>query len=380
MWAILVWTIPLLLISVSVAVHPQHRTITGVYHEASEAWWQNQNLYRTGPGPAGFYYLPQFAILFAPFHAIPTPVGDILWRWLSLGVLVHGWWKLTRLVSTNNPDRLFFWSSVLGIASCLASIRNGQANVILAGLFVQAVACLIQARWWLASLCLIVAIALKPLGLVMLVLALFGYPPIRSKVLIAAVAFVLLPFCCAAPGYVLSQLYNGYVSLWNASLITPREFADISGLLKAAGVELSQTVSQWARVTAGALTLVCWWLGIRRTDEPFRGLLLLALSTACLMLFNPMTEANSYVLLAPAVAIVAVHCMETDLLWLGRIFAGIIVSIGVLPELVRRQYSHVALWWNPLMTILFIVLLLWYLPKVLRSGTICPDSHGHHAT
>ena len=54
------------------------------------------------------------------------------------------------------------------------------------------------------------------------------------------------------------------------------------------------------------MALGLWLMEARRLGEPFRAMFLLALSTSYLMLFNPMNESNSYVILAPALGLWAV--------------------------------------------------------------------------
>jgi hypothetical protein len=57
------------------------RTVTGNYREAAFLWFLGKDLYanavRTGHG---FLYLPQAAILFAPFAWLPHAAGEIAWR------------------------------------------------------------------------------------------------------------------------------------------------------------------------------------------------------------------------------------------------------------------------------------------------------------
>ena len=75
------WVLPLVGVSVMVALDPAKRSVTPVFHLAAERWWAGGELYAD---VRGYHYLPQFALLFAPFHALPVPVGDILWRAISV--------------------------------------------------------------------------------------------------------------------------------------------------------------------------------------------------------------------------------------------------------------------------------------------------------
>jgi phosphoglycerol transferase MdoB-like AlkP superfamily enzyme len=145
------------------------------------------------------------------------------------------------------------------------------------------------------------------------------------------------------------------------SVVTDHRFADINGLLRTLGLGLSDRASQLLRVLAGGATLGLCWLGARRLTEPSKGVFLLALTTAYLMLFNPMNEVNSYVILAPVLAALAAFYLKFEepksLGWALMLMA---VTMAVLPELLRRVYGNsFALWWHPLMTLVFVALLVW---------------------
>ena len=86
---------------------------------------------------------------------------------------------------------------------------------------------------------------------------------------------------------------------------------------------------------------------------------LYALATSYLMLFNPMTEANSYVILAPALGCWAAWALSRpQMRAAGCVIGGIALSMGLLPNLVRPLFGNqFALFWHPTMTILFLAIL-----------------------
>jgi hypothetical protein len=57
--------------------------------------------------------------------------------------------------------------------------------------------------------------------------------------------------------------------------------------------------------------------------EPDRTLVLLALSTTYIMLFNPRTETNGYVILAPVIAAFAAHIWRTPGRSVGLVALGL---------------------------------------------------------
>ena len=354
-WAAAVWLAPIVVVTVMVALDPTKRSVLTLYHTASQAWWDEKSLY-TGAG--GMNYFPQFAILFAPFHALGRPWGDIAWRWLSAGLLIAGWLQILREMNRRETARLFFWSSALGIAACLAAIRNGQANAMLAAMMVNAAAFLMRERWRLAALCLVGALVSKPLGVVMLLLAPVVYRPLTVPLAVTAAAFLVAPFAFGAPQYVLSQYRDVGQNLQACLVMAEHRFADINGIFRTLGAELPRLVAVPLRGVAG-LGALWLWRRTARLAEPLRGAFLLALAASYLMLFNPMNEENSYVILAPAAAVMAIYFLQVDPRpRAGRVMAAAIFTIGVLPESFRHLDRKFALWWDPLMTIVFIAAVL----------------------
>jgi len=110
--------------------------------------------------------------------------------------------------------------------------------------------------------------------------------------------------------------------------------------------------------------LFCYF-AVRPQAEPRRSLLWLSAAAAFLMLFNPMTEANSYVILAPVLGLMALWEWTRGTLSLGWLFAGMALTMGLLPNLLRPLFGNAfALVWHPAMTIGFLFILVW---QVLRS-------------
>lgn len=356
--ALALWLLPMVAFTVMVTLHPEKRTVTPLYHDAAANWQAGKTLYM---GPGGMNYLPHFALAFAPFEAMPAPWGDITWRWLSAGLLAGGFWRLARQLRPDAPEQLFFWSSLFGLLLCLDAIRSGQANALFAALTTHAVVFLMQQRWWLATLAIFAALVIKPLGLVLLLLAPVVYRPMIWRAALGCMIFAAFPFLFGKPHYVWSQHEALVENLRACSVVTDHRFADINGLLRTLGLGLSDRTSQLLRVLAGGATLGLCWLGARRLTEPSKGVFLLALTTAYLMLFNPMNEVNSYVILAPVLAALAAFYLKfEEPKSLGWALVLMAVTMAVLPELLRTVYGNsFALWWHPLMTLVFVALLVW---------------------
>jgi hypothetical protein len=87
---------------------------------------------------------------------------------------------------------------------------------------------------------------------------------------------------------------------------------------------------------------------------------LLALSVGYLMLFNPMNEPNSYVILAPALGLWAVAALNAaPTRRFGWLTASISLSMALLPNLMRPMFgNNFALFWHPVMTFVFMAMLV----------------------
>ncbi len=360
--ALVFWIVPMIVIAIMVVVAPLKRTVMPLYHEAATNWWARQNLYT---GPKGMNYLPHFAVLFSPFNLLPLRVCDVLWRFCAAAMLAGGTWRIVRRLFGSACERPFLWATLLAMPLCMNALRNGQANATFAGVVLLAIATLLERRWWIAAGLMVLAVAVKPLGIVLVLLAPVVYAPLRWRLPIALVGFVIFPFLFGSPDYVLAQHREALVNLQSCAEVTQHRFADINGILRTFGTPLPSEASKLVRVLAGGVTLVLWWLGARRVDEPLRGLWLYALTTVYLMLFNPMNEENSYVILAPALALWGVSFLfdatDAALRCLGWCIAAMAWTMALMPNLLWPLFRNkFALFWHPLMAIVFVVLLSGY--------------------
>jgi len=354
--ALLLWAVPMLVIAIMVFLQPLKRTVTPLYHEATTNWWASAALYQ---GPSGMNYLPQFAILFTPFHALPSPWDDILWRLFAATLLASGLWRVLRLRFGPDWEKWFLWATLLALPLSLGALRNGQANALLGGLVLHAAACLASRQWNRAAGLIVLTLAVKPLGAVLVLLAPVVYAPLRWRLAVGLAGLLALPFLCARPDYALSQYQALGGNLRDCAAVNEHRFADLNGIVRTFGAELPPKVATGVRAVAGLAVLGLWWFGAKRLKEPLQAMWLLALTTAYLMLCNPMNEANSYVILAPALGFWAVHWLSEPLTaGRGWVLVGMTLSMGLLPNLVRPLFgNHFALFWHPKMTLLFGVLL-----------------------
>ena len=368
--ALVLWVLPLLVICARAYCNPTANTVTLGYSLASEAWWGGGKVYI---GPGGMNYLPHFAIIFSLFDALPAPFGEILWRIVAFALLATGLWRFCRRLFADVYTG-FFWTTILTLPLSLAALRNGQANAVFAGIVLHALVSLASKKWGWAAGLIALSVAVKPLGIVLVLLAPFVYRPLWWRMLLAVSALLAFPFLFARPGFVFAQYHDFIRNLGICSIVNDNSYADIGGVFRQFGVEFPPLVSKTVRVLAGLPTLVLWIWGALRLREPLRELWLLALAGGYLMLFNPMNEANSYVIMAPAFAMWAVWLLANKVCrgigW-GIVF--ITYTMSVWPLLLHPWFgTRFALFWHPVMTVVFIALLIPVIARLGRMGQVEP--------
>jgi len=315
---VLVWGLPLLAISIMVLLKPASRSVTPVYHDEVALWFHQQTLH--------LFYFPQFALLFAPFHLLPPPLGDIAWRAAAAGGLGFGLYILLRSSFQSSDWRAFALVSLAAMPLTLGAVRNGQANAQLAAALVLTAACLLQQRWSLGTFFLMIAIACKPLGLAAAGLAFVVFPKMRLRIPAGIFLLFALPFLFGPPAYVAGQIAASVQRLKQCETVSESRYstqahlpsgqndvtlsptaqgaalspkADISGLFIHLGIPFTGFPATFTRAVAGLLMAAVCWLMAGRGDKLLSVSVWFTASTVWLMLFNPMTETNSYVILAP---------------------------------------------------------------------------------
>jgi hypothetical protein len=114
----LAWVLPLLVSSIIIIHNPARGSVTPVYHDEVDLWFHRQ--------PLQLFYFRQFVLLFAPFHLLPSPLGDVAWRWMAVGGLGFGFYYLLRHSFPNSNWRAFALVSLASMPLMLGSIRNAR--------------------------------------------------------------------------------------------------------------------------------------------------------------------------------------------------------------------------------------------------------------
>lgn len=367
--AVVCWIIPAIVIGILAGTRPEQHTVSGSYHQATQSWWEGKDIY---VGPKGMNYFPHFIFFYTPFHFLPLPVCEVLWRMVSIGTIATGVWKLVRTLWPADVNKAFLLATVLAMPLSLGAVRNANSNAVFGGVVLWAVIAILNEHWRTAAWLTILSIMLKPLGVVLLLLAPLYYAKIRVPLALGLAAMLVFPFLFGRPAYVWSQHKAMAANLQSCSEVTQHRFADINGIFRTFKIEMPARTSRTVRVLAGLVTALMWWWGARRLNKTFRALWLFALTTAYLMLFNPMTEANSYAIVAPALGGWACAFIfgigEVKMPAYGWWITGMGLSMGLLPNLLRPLFgNYFALFWHPLMMIAFIIVLVCFVELKAQS-------------
>jgi len=198
------------------------------------------------------------------------------------------------------------------------------------------------------------------------------YPRLIKPTLVGLALLAALPFLFAPPAYAIAQYRSSATHLAGWSGTTESRFADLAALLRMAGVPLSNAGGLALRGLAAFATLALWIRSASRTGEPWRALTLALLGTTYLMLFNPMTEKNSYAIVAPVFALAAVALLGgAGTRRAGWFLVFVLVSVGVLPELLWRVDRNFGLWWDPLTVLAVATACAW---AIVRRGAVFPEA------
>ncbi len=355
------WLGTLITITVMLLVNGLDRSMTPIYHLAVDHWQTQQPLYY---GSKGFNYLPAFVQVFSPFHTLAIPAGDILWRWLAVGGLSWGLWKCVCLISVENRDRAFAFVTLLSLPLSVSALRNGQSSAQLAACLVLAAWYLHHQRFTLAAIFLSVALVCKPLGIPAIGLAVMIFPGLWWRIGIGMAFVVMVPYMFAGPNYVNNQYLSFIPNLIDCmDPVGERTFADINGVLRAFDLKLGVSVLFWVQLATGLTLAVSSILYRRLGNDVQRTLIWLALSGIYIMLFTPMNEGNSYVMLAPALGLWAQWHFEQKRVSVAWIITAMSVSMAVLPDIARLIMekeigSDFVKFWYPLMTLFLFGILV----------------------
>lgn len=370
-WAALTVVVTLV-VARSIAIG-EERSVTPSYRSAVWNWFAGEPLYNMQGH--GFLYLPQAALVFAPWAMLPHAASELVWRWSMIAVLAASVVRLTRLL--NRDGRWFFAVSAVTTVLAWGCARNGQSTLLITGMMILAVADLSEQRWWRATLLLTLAFAFKPLVIVLILLAAVLYPHMSWRLALGMAFVAVLPFLTQRPEYVLSQ----YVACQENLKITfevgeTGHWAQLFGMLQVAGIEIPSTARTATRLVAAIGTLLACWQGVRKLPSPRAAFYLFALASCYLMLFNSRTEGNTYTMIGPVYGALLAEAAfyQRNRRATGWLIAAVVLTVANYELAVLVTPRPSAIWISPLVCVGVSGYLVLRLIQEIQPVTLHPSS------
>jgi Glycosyltransferase family 87 len=348
-WAVLFATISILILAGS------DHSVVSTYRDASVQWFSGHDIYNdTGHG---FLYLPAAALLFAPFAWLPTAGWEIAWRFVAIGGFAIGIQRLCKFAAGPKSGPTFVLMTLASLPPALACARNGQSTLIMSGLMMLACVDLAECRRGWAVFWATLAVAFKPLAIVMLLLAPFLDRRLAWRAALGIAVILGVPFLTAPPGYVVEQYLKcgqmfrasshcGIIELWAQPFC-------VLGLL---GLNLSESTQTAIRLVAAGGAIGLCLAARRRLSRERAAEYLLAISTLYILLLNPRTENNTYAMLGPVIGLSLVASLASRRPSRGEaVCLSIALALMAVGDALVRPLAgdgeHI--WLNPSLALLF---------------------------
>jgi len=197
---------------------------------------------------------------------------------------------------------------LINIPAAWFNFKGVQAQVPMTAAMIAACSAMIRSRWRAASFWLFVALAIKPLAIVMVLLCGVLVREMRLMLVAAVAAVVLIPFAFLDGSYLVEQYQAMGLKLWHVATAPSLEWpylADFSTMLRALGLQLSAGVALGVRLAAALGTLALAWRVKRDGGPRSFALAVLVLSGCYITLFGPRNEFLSFIVLTPLLAVLA---------------------------------------------------------------------------
>lgn len=279
-----------------VAILQPHRSISWVYRQAAEAWWETAPLY--APGLHGFLYFPTSVLIYEPFTLFPKQIESHVWRFFLSVALVAA---TRRYAGALLPGAgALAAGTILALATPAATVDllRGQMTLLMMALLLAATADAAANRHGRAGYLLALAVFAKPLALVPALLITVAAPAATGSLMTGLLLGFAAGLVHPIPEYAGSQWLAMVHKLLVAATPDSGTWFDVGALLKGLGwIEPSRTLFD-TRLAAAAATLALTALAAWRFSRREAVITALELGCAYLLLWNPRVEEGSYVMLA----------------------------------------------------------------------------------
>jgi Glycosyltransferase family 87 len=309
-----IWTAVLVVMVLRPLVASYRGTSFDTYHLAGLHWIHGESVYSQW---LGFVYSPVVAVFFAPFAYLPGALANILWRTLNAGLLLGG---LAALLKSNLfagiKERNYGLVYILLVPLAVGNIDISQANPLVEGLLLAAIAAVYVERWNSAALCVAIATCFKiyPIA-VGLLICMIAPRRFIGRFLIALLLLLLVPFVFQHWSYVADQ-YQAWITTRTAEdrrgWPTEKLPLDLWFMIHTfAHLPISPGIYSLLQLgSAGALAFFCAFLTWKRWSKIRVLIGLFCLVSIWMTLCGPATESYTYLILAPAVILALVQAFD----------------------------------------------------------------------
>ena len=334
--------------------------VFSVYRDAGLRWLHGEDLY---PAQFRFNYFPPSAVFFAAWSWLPFGLEGALWRVANIAVFAFGLWRISSCGERPIPPTRFFIATVVTVVLSASAARYGQLTLAMSGLMMAAVADVEGGALWRAAILVALAVALKPLALVLALLLVAIYPRLLWRTTVALALFFLLPFLFQHTDYVLRQ-YMDVPAMLHARSHQRYEWQHLFGLLEKFGWVMTDPQETLVTGVAAVFVLFLCWRLRQRAPAIGTALALYGLATCYILLFGTATERNTFAMMAPVIALVAARAWHSQ----NRHLLGLMSALTwlmLLSHTLQRAYPHTVL--AMAKPFACLVLLAWLAWTAMRS-------------
>lgn len=379
------WAIALIVLALRFYGGGSHRAYAfNDYTGAGSHWIHGEDLYGNW---RGFIYSPIVAVFFAPFAILPPVIGYILWLLCNVSVFLGG---LAAIIESSIVSGLRRESSaliyLLLLPCALGNLDVGQANPLVVGLLMFAIAAVHGERWNIAALCIAIATFFKiyPVAVGMLICVI---APRRFiwRLVLALLVLSIAPYLFQHWSWVTEQY-----RVWIATRASDNRLnystkympIDLWFLLHTiAHFPIAAWVYTLIQISTGGLIALFYIWGLWKRWDFQRALCgQFFLVSIWMTLCGPATEAHTYLLMAPALVIALTKAFRDrqPMLLRTMVFGAFFFQLVHASRI--NCLVHIKSEWvfipQPLSALLFLVYcLLWLLDDAFWPRKASAEAH-----
>jgi hypothetical protein len=331
-WAIWFVAAALTLSSVVRRLTVEHQFAIYEYLTFMEAFWSNSPLY-VPENLHGFHYLPIMLIIGSPLRWMNIQLAGAIFGSLSVAFFGFGVVRIAQQIAPTRSVAAAGCILAISVIAAVTTLRLLQMQMPMMAAMLCAAASAMRGHWRGYVSWLLLAVALKPLAIVMVLLSAVTIPRTCVPFIVGIAGLLLLPFAVQDWGYLASEYVNYVRQLLNITNADPAVWggqAEISTLLQKLGLELDAGTRLAIRLGAALVTLwLAWRIALQRNDRATSFALLL-FSTCYIGLFNPRQEGVSFLVVVPVLAALSMHFLGRNPPdWRGWIWMALAVMMGI---------------------------------------------------